>query len=690
MGRTRWTRRTDRTYRGVLAGLAAVAVAVPLTVNAPGAAAAGPVMVDPHLLVRPFVTGIARPVSMAFLPDGSAFVLEKGTGRVDLVRGGAVVATVLDLDVNSNTAPQAERGLLGIALHPQFPAVPDVYLYWSESSKPGSDTLVPADSPLLGNRVDRFSFDGTRLTWVQNLLHLRSRRDDDVGVPEDPSKQKAGHVGGVLRFGPDGKLYVVTGDVGRRGLLQNLACGPTQVCPGPVVRDDFYGGPLPDDAHLTGTILRLEPDGSAPADNPFYAYGAQLGGEVGRNLQKVFAYGIRNSFGLAFDPVSGALWEQENGEDAFDEINRVDPGFNSGWLQIAGPLARYQDWRRIETTEFPAGAGETRYPTASMAPTAEEALARLTVLPGSHYSDPEFSWKYVYPPAGIGFIAGKGLGGKYHDDLVVGAVRDGVLLRFHLTGNRTKVGVDDDPRLEDRVADNTPTARATESESLVFGTGFGVATDLQTGPDGHLYVIDHIGGTIWEVYRRLNDHGDRRHSSPAASASSVARAPSLVQRARARGVRRRRTARRRRGRRTASRSCEERDAGRRAGGRGARPGASREPVDDLDRLAAARRRPRRSAPRPRRRRARARSRRRSRAGRGPRAAATSGCGPSSPRTAGRACRGPPGWRSARSACACTRRGRRPGTGAQRRRRLLVHVAAQERRGAAGPARPRAT
>jgi aldose sugar dehydrogenase len=77
-------------------------------------------------------------------------------------------------------------------------------------------------------------------------------------------------------------------------------------------------------------IVRLNDDGTAPSDNPFFAAGAAVGGNVGANIQKLFAYGIRNSFGMAVDPVSGDLWEQENGDDSFSELNRVEPGMNSG------------------------------------------------------------------------------------------------------------------------------------------------------------------------------------------------------------------------------------------------------------------------------------------------------------------------------------------------------------------------
>jgi hypothetical protein len=125
--------------------------------------------------------------------------------------------------------------------------------------------------------------------------------------------------------------------------------------------------------------------------------------------------------------------------------------------------------------------------------------------PVSHYSDPEFSWKFEVAPAGLGFITGSELGPQYQGDMIVGAARDflegGTLFHFNLTGNRNKIGVDD-PRLEDRVADNLDKFEITESESLLFGTGFGIGTDVQTGPNGNLYVVSLSHGTVYEIFRR--------------------------------------------------------------------------------------------------------------------------------------------------------------------------------------------
>ena len=114
------------------------------------------------------------------------------------------------------------------------------------------------------------------------------------------------------------------------------------------------------------------------------------------------------------------------------------------------------------------------------------------MLPGAHYSDPQFSWKWEVAPAGIGFVRGRALGPQYENDLFMGfatpALEGGPLFHFNLTGNRRKIAVDD-PRLRDRVADNVAKHDITESESLIIGRQFGVVTDIETGPNGNLFVV---------------------------------------------------------------------------------------------------------------------------------------------------------------------------------------------------------
>jgi aldose sugar dehydrogenase len=488
----------------------------------------GPTMLDPNLGVRIEVGDLITPVSAAFFGPTGMLVLERNTGKVQRIVNGRVHSTALDLAVNF----ASERGLLGIALHPNFPANPGVYLYWTcrasvaQDSNPfrpeqrecadvpalGPDSDNLLDVPMLGNRVDRFRWDGATLTFDRNVIKLLAFQHDGAPEPlgqgDEAQPARANHNGGVIAFGPDGKLYVLIGDVGRRSQLQNLPSGPTATGLGPTVPDDLFGGPQADAAHFSGVILRLNEDGTIPPDNPFARPGAPVD-EIDANIQRVFAYGIRNSFGMAFDPLSGSLWDQENGEDAFDELNRVEAGMNSGWIQFMGPMSRVAEYKQIETTalhheDFP-NLQQFRWAPARIANTPSEALARLFTLPRAIYSDPEFSWKHVLAPAGIGFLNSRELGAEFFGDLFVGfSVPEplgGPLFRFRLTGDRRNIAVDD-PRLADGVADNGDFHELTESESLIIGRDFGIVTDIKTGPHGHLFVVSIDRGTVYEIFRR--------------------------------------------------------------------------------------------------------------------------------------------------------------------------------------------
>ena len=484
-----------------------------LTLHAAGAYAQEQ-LADPNLTVSVVASGFAQPIAMAFIGPDDILVTEKATGQVKRVTNGAT-QVVLDLAVNSNS----ERGLLGIALHPKFPATPYVYLYNTESST-GADSTAVADVPLRGNRVDRFRWNGSVLVFDRNIIRLRSFQNDrnNVANPALPVL-RGNHNGGVLRFGPDGKLYVVIGDNGRRGWTQNILEGLITNTSGQIA-DDEFGGPEPDDAHLTGVILRLNDDGSTPRDNPFHESGEQvgrriggsLGAEVGDNLQRVFAYGVRNSFGMTFDPKKGDLWTTENGGRAFDEINRVERGFNGGWVQFMGPLSRVAEFKGLEIAagvgaNGPAGLQQQRFPATAIADTPEDARFRLFDVPGSHPRDPEFSWKYVVPPAGLGFVEGTGLGAQYDGDLIVGSAvartaNRGHLYRFRLNGGRNRFMFDDD-RLKDKVADNVATDDFTsEGDEILFGTNFGIVTHIETGPDGALYLVSPSAGSIRKIWKQ--------------------------------------------------------------------------------------------------------------------------------------------------------------------------------------------
>jgi len=463
-------------------------------------------VLDPNLKVTTVLsTGIVQPIGIVFLGQNDFLVLEKASGQVKRVTNGVIQATpVLDLVVNS----ASERGLLSLVLHPSFPATPWAYVRWTESST-GADTGAVLDVPLLGNRVDRFVWDGSMLTFDRNIIQLRALQTDNIEVPGHAGTNNANpagnHNGGVMRFGPDGKLYVFMGDQGRRGWLQNLANGPFETAP---FVDDTYGGPAPDNAHLSGVILRLNGDGSAPADNPFFGVGGAMGGEVGANIQKIYSYGHRNGFGMAFDPYSGDLWETENGDDSFSELNRVVPGMNGGWIQMMGPQHRFFDFKEIEVNEFGRALQQVRFPPTRLANSPGNARTRLFMLPGATYVDPELSWKYESGPAGTTFVSGSALGADNEGTLWIGSSRSleqvggngGGLYRLRLTRNRKKVDVSD-PRLAERVADNIAKFDGTESESILVGRGFGTTTDIEQGPDGNLYVVSITDGAIYMISR---------------------------------------------------------------------------------------------------------------------------------------------------------------------------------------------
>ena len=270
-----------------------------------------------------------------------------------------------------------------------------------------------------------------------------------------------------------------------------------------------YGGPAPDNAHLSGVVLRLNTDGSAPTDNPFYAAGTALGGEVGANIRKVFSYGHRNGFGMAFDPDGSDLWVTENGDDTFSEINRVEAGSNGGWIQIMGPQHRFFDFKEIEVTQFGGALQQVRFRPTRLADDPGDARDSLFMLPGAKYMDPELSWKYESGPAGTAFVRGTGLGAENEGTLWFGSSRafqqvggtGGSIYRMRLNRNRKKLDVSD-PALAERVVDNTVKFGAEESESIIVGEGFGTTPDIRQGPDGNLYVVSITDGAIYMISRK--------------------------------------------------------------------------------------------------------------------------------------------------------------------------------------------
>lgn len=246
--------------------------------------------------VETVAAGLEAPWDLAFAPDGRIFVTER-PGRLRVIEGGQLrpepVATLPEV------AARGEGGLLGLALAPDFAQSRALYLYHTYS-----------EGGALRNRVVRFTEEGNRLRDPRIILD---------GIPGATI-----HDGGRIAFGPDGKLYITTGDAAQPDLAQN--------------RDS-----------LGGKILRLNPDGSIPGDNPFPG-------------SPVYSYGHRNPQGLAWQPGTNQLYVTEHGPSAQDEVNRIVPGGNYGW-----PAMRGNEGRRDGLTGpvIASGAGTTWAPSGA-------------------------------------------------------------------------------------------------------------------------------------------------------------------------------------------------------------------------------------------------------------------------------------------------------------------------------------
>ena len=231
----------------------------------------------------------------------------------------------------------SERGLLGIALHPAFATTRWVVLFWTCVTPPAPTPNTPqhdcaavpqtgADSgdvlatALLGNRVDRFVWNGATntLTFDRNIIALHAFQFDETN-----GRARGNHNGGVIRFGPDGKLYIIFGDNGRRGQLQNLVNGPF----GPGIPDDQFGGPTPDDEHRRRDS-RLNEDGSTPWTA---VHRRGLPRRVGAR-QHPQGLRVRRAAVSAWRSIeSDTCGTSLKGDDTFDELNRIEPGANLGW-----------------------------------------------------------------------------------------------------------------------------------------------------------------------------------------------------------------------------------------------------------------------------------------------------------------------------------------------------------------------
>ena len=256
-----------------------VAVALGLVVLALGRVQVADAAVPSGFAQTTLVTGLANPTAMAFAPDGRLFVATQA-GALRVVKDGALLTTpFLTVTVSSS----GERGLLGVAFDPAFTTNRFVYVYYT------------ATTPVVHNRVSRFTADGDVALAGSEVVLL------DL----DPLSTATNHNGGALHFGSDGKLYVGVGDNANGANAQSLS-------------------------NLLGKILRINPDGSIPSDNPFSLTA------TGAN-RAIWAKGLRNPYTFAFHPQSGRMFIDDVGQSTWEEIDDGAAGANYGWPNSEGP-----------------------------------------------------------------------------------------------------------------------------------------------------------------------------------------------------------------------------------------------------------------------------------------------------------------------------------------------------------------
>jgi len=333
--------------------------------------------------VVPIATGLVHPYSIAFLPDGKTMLVAEQPGRMRIIRDG-----VLDPKPVWTTSDSGADNLHFVAVHPKF--IENHFVYFSYPKK-GERGIT------LG--VARGRLDGGTLTEIK-----------DVFVAD--AWETGGNLAGRIMFGPDGSLYVTVGDRDR------ICCNGTD--------DNSLRLKAQDLKNDVGKVLRIGDDGSIPTDNPF----------VGRTDAKpeIFTYGHRNTYGLAFNPETGALWQSEIGPMGGDEVNILVAGHNYGWPLVSmgrnytGSLVSDQPWFR------------------------------------SGMDNPRIFWVPSISPSSIMFYTGD---------------------KFPAWKNNLFVGALNGKQLQ-RIAFNQP-SQAERREPLLTQLDIRVR-DVQQGPDGDIYV----------------------------------------------------------------------------------------------------------------------------------------------------------------------------------------------------------
>jgi aldose sugar dehydrogenase len=409
-----------------------------------------PELLDSNLRIELVSDELSDPTSMAFLGPADILVLEKNEGTVKrIVNGEMLEEPLLDLNVNSVD----ERGLLGIAVSTRDNILRQtfVFLYYTEAE-------AKDNGEVLGNRLYRYELVNETLTNPKLLLDL-------------PYLPGPAHNGGVITIGPDNNVYLVVGE-----LISTVYDKTDQIR---TEAQNYLDG---EQADGRGGILRVTQNGEIVQPSI-------LGDRHPLNMY--YAYGIRNSFGIDFDPVTGNLWDTENGPSFGDEINLVEPGFNSGWAKVQG-IWTVKERIREE--------GNRIHSKDNVAPLFGPHDYFVDFNGHGKYSVPKMTFDPEIVPTSIVFLDSDKLGKEYENSIFVASVNE-ELLHFNLTEDREDLSLNGQP------TDNKVVYAPEDLKDAVLATGFdGVITDLEVGPsDGYLYVVSGIrgehGGHIHRIVR---------------------------------------------------------------------------------------------------------------------------------------------------------------------------------------------
>ena len=385
-------------------------------------------MKDPNLKVETVVSGLDLPTSMAFLGPNDFLVLEQHKGTVQRVTDGKILDKPL---LNVNVSSEFFQGMLGIAVAKHTGGPTYVFLCFTQAKGMNG-------GPAVGNSLYRFELVENKLINPKLLLNL----------PGAPGTQNNG---GAVTLGPDNNVYVVIGNV--------LSTKPKEP-PVRTLTENYRNTTVVDGR---SGILRVTQDGNPVGQGI-------LGDKFPLDLY--YAYGIKNSFGLAFDPLTGNLWDTEPGRLKNDEINIVNPGFNGGFGVMQG----------LET----------------LVPAAQSALVDFSGK--GKYHDPELVWYKKVVPTGLAFLSSDRLGKQYQNDLFVGTyLADGKIYHFKLNASRTHLALPESLTSQLSIPKLIDAWDSLRPDPITFGDGFGGISDITMGPDGYLYVVSINTGTIYRI-----------------------------------------------------------------------------------------------------------------------------------------------------------------------------------------------